>query len=86
MRSRCKEHSSCSLLRKTQQVSWSLGFPLATSSRLVCIKWDQPQTKVRGKHREPEPGREGAGQGRRCFSVFETRRQAHLGAGWDEPQ
>lgn len=49
VRSRCKEHSSCSLLRKTQQVSWSLGFPLATSSRLVYIKWDRPQTKVRGQ-------------------------------------
>lgn len=49
VRSRCKEHSSCSLLRKTQQVSRSLGFPLATSSRLVYIKWDRPQTKVRGQ-------------------------------------
>ena len=49
VRSRCKEHSSCSLLRKIQQVSWNLGFPLATSSRLVYIKWDRPQTKVRGQ-------------------------------------
>lgn len=67
--------------RPSKSVSaWSLGFPLATSSR--CVKWDQPQAKVRGKHREEGVKR----QGRRCSSGWEMGRQAHLGAGWVEPR